>query len=332
MPKTARHKATQAKYDKKRRAKATANGFCGRCRKREAAKNKKQCVNCLQRLKEMNRKKYEEAKAKGLCTRCYKKKTVKGKTKCVRCLNSQKQSSKKRREVSKAQDNVCVRCHKQKPESEFISLQNRCEEKTSVCRPCRDKQHDYQNSDRSAVGRQEKKFNAIRAQEQCSVCREDDPDVLEADHVIGKKVKPLSDHKYWCNKPVKFAKELTKIDWKCAFHHRLKTQRDWKIQTEQKKPQKIAPSRIRMRLIIKNYKLKQGKCKHCERVITPENCVAFDFNHKDPQTKRYTISNMPMKPEKEFNEKFEPEAEKCEIVCANCHKKITDKQNKNKRN
>ena len=278
MPKTARRKASQAAY-----------------------------------MKAYNKKRREEAKNKGLCTRCCKKEAAKGKTKCIRCLEHMKE----KREKAKAQDNVCLKCFKQKPDSEFISLHSRREERTTMCKSCRDKEHEYQFSDRCAVHRQRMKFNAIRAKQECSMCGEDDPDVLEADHIKerGKKLKKLSNHKHWCTRPEKeFNDELEKIDWKCGFCHQLKTKSEWNEKEISRK-----------QAIVNEYKLQVGKCcACCSRPVTLETCVAFDFDHKDPQTKKYNISKLVRK--KEFDDKFLPEAHKCRIVCRNCHKKITKKQ------
>ncbi len=319
MPKTARQKAKarQAAYDKKRRQKAKEKGFCTSCCKQEAAKGKKKCNSCLKYFQKRRKK----AKDKGLCISCCKQERAKGKARCIGCLEYMKQNY----EEAKAQDNVCVKCHKEKPESEFISLHCRREEKTQMCRACRDKQHEYEHSDRSALHRQRVKFNAIRAKQECSVCGEDDSDVLEADHVRGTKVKPLSEHQHWYKRPEKeFDEELEKIDWKCGYCHALKTKSEWKEQKNK---------RIRRnRKIMNEYKVKVGQCcARCSRPVTFENCVAFDFDHLDPKTKKYTISRLVKKSKKTFDDNFLPEAKKCQIVCHSCHKKITDKQRKRKR-
>ena len=150
---------------------------------------------------------------------------------------------------------------------------------------------------------------------------------MEADHIKerGPKVKGLSEHKYWCTKPEKeFNDELEKIDWKCAFCHRLKTKSEWKEQDKK--------YILRNQKIVNEYKVNVGQCcARCSRPVTFETCVAFDFDHKDSQTKEYNISELLEKSKKIFDDKFWPEAKKCQIVCRNCHVKITKQQKRNAR-
>ena len=61
--------------------------------------------------------------------------------------------------------------------------------------------------------------------------------------------------------------------------------------------------------------LKGGKCQKCGY---DKNLAAFDFNHRDPKTKKFqldqrTLSNNSMKVIME-------EFEKCDLYCSNCHR------------
>ena len=58
-----------------------------------------------------------------------------------------------------------------------------------------------------------------------------------------------------------------------------------------------------------------GKCRRCGY----KKCVAaLDFHHKDPKTKRLLISqSLTMSIEVLIEE-----ADKCELLCANCHREL----------
>jgi len=61
-----------------------------------------------------------------------------------------------------------------------------------------------------------------------------------------------------------------------------------------------------------------GKCKICGIEATNENIAIFDFHHKNPDEKEFnlgqnTIGNIAF-------EKVKKEAEKCDILCSNCHR------------
>ncbi len=57
---------------------------------------------------------------------------------------------------------------------------------------------------------------------------------------------------------------------------------------------------------------KGGRCVDCDGIF-PDCC--YDFDHRDPNEKSFTISetNRPM-------EELKAEADKCDLVCANCHR------------
>ncbi len=63
-----------------------------------------------------------------------------------------------------------------------------------------------------------------------------------------------------------------------------------------------------------NYK--GGKCEICELVT--DNMSVYDFHHKDPSKKEYSITN------KKYNKlgTIKPELDKCHLLCANCHSEV----------
>lgn len=58
-----------------------------------------------------------------------------------------------------------------------------------------------------------------------------------------------------------------------------------------------------------------GKCSKCEYSKCPE---ALDFHHRDPSTKKFTISGNATC----SWETLVSELDKCDLVCANCHREV----------
>ena len=70
--------------------------------------------------------------------------------------------------------------------------------------------------------------------------------------------------------------------------------------------------RNKVRLIL----LKGGMCIDCEVKYDGKNACIFHFHHRDPSVKEYELRfNMYGKV------KIAKEAEKCDLLCANCHEK-----------
>ena len=61
-----------------------------------------------------------------------------------------------------------------------------------------------------------------------------------------------------------------------------------------------------------------GECVKCGATLEDIHYSAFDCNHKDPSQKSFTISSAGF----DFD-KIKNELDKCELVCSNCHRKIT---------
>lgn len=64
--------------------------------------------------------------------------------------------------------------------------------------------------------------------------------------------------------------------------------------------------------------LKGGKCEICGFEYNGENAACFDFHHENPEEKEYNPSiAIRLRREKALKE-----LEKCQLVCANCHRLI----------
>lgn len=69
----------------------------------------------------------------------------------------------------------------------------------------------------------------------------------------------------------------------------------------------------------------KGGC--CERCGYDKNVAAFDFHHKDPTKKDFSISSSGNTRAWEVIKK---ELDKCIMVCANCHREIHEEERNKK--
>jgi hypothetical protein len=64
---------------------------------------------------------------------------------------------------------------------------------------------------------------------------------------------------------------------------------------------------------------KGGKCKICGY----DKCVgALDLHHRDPSKKNFTFSHIKMTSFEKNKNKICQELDKCDLLCANCHREI----------
>ena len=59
---------------------------------------------------------------------------------------------------------------------------------------------------------------------------------------------------------------------------------------------------------------KGGKCEKCEGVFHP---AIYDFHHKDPTEKDFSLGHMKAL---KFSYTIKAELDKCSLLCANCHR------------
>jgi len=72
-------------------------------------------------------------------------------------------------------------------------------------------------------------------------------------------------------------------------------------------------------------KLLLGACLDCKIKVTPDNTYMFDYDHRDPHLKSFTISH---KYHHYTEDALLLEMDKCDLVCANCHRHRTSHQQK----
>lgn len=193
-------------------------------------------------------------------------------------------------------------------------------------------------------------------------CREKGPNawqVLEADHIDpAQKTHVLSDYAWWaCNGgPAAMRVEAAKVQWLCRFCHRLEktgTQAnrrgdpallpDGKARgTEEEVRQYMAKHNAKIHYPKQQHvdaeKLRRGCCLTCDREVTPATVVAFDFDHRDPETKLRGKGTLAGKGGgvcglvnngtkrtalDQIRDLLDEEMAKCDLLCANCHKRKT---------
>lgn len=91
---------------------------------------------------------------------------------------------------------------------------------------------------------------------------------------------------------------------------------------KQKNSEKVVEFRRKAKRKLIDYK--GGKCQTCGY---NKNCPnAYDFHHRDPKTKSFTISGST----KSFD-KLKMESDKCDLLCRRCHAELHNKENIKKR-
>ena len=78
-----------------------------------------------------------------------------------------------------------------------------------------------------------------------------------------------------------------------------------------------ALNKLQKKQIMLQCKLDRHCCLMCKRIVTTDNYFAFDWDHRDPSKKRFTIS------QKWSNSSITTlleEIAKCDLLCAYCHR------------
>lgn len=71
------------------------------------------------------------------------------------------------------------------------------------------------------------------------------------------------------------------------------------------------------RQLLMQLKLARRQCMDCGLEITIENYFVFDLDHRDPANKAFTVSQHYWNVQ---TDRLIAEIEKCDLVCANCHR------------
>jgi hypothetical protein len=79
----------------------------------------------------------------------------------------------------------------------------------------------------------------------------------------------------------------------------------------------VNPNKESRKLWLQKYKAERG-CARCKE----NDPICLDFNHINPTTKLFQISKFRFS----SMDKLQTEIDKCEVLCANCHRKETARQ------
>jgi len=97
-------------------------------------------------------------------------------------------------------------------------------------------------------------------------------------------------------------------------------QRDWYHQNKhrlaQARRQRNKDEYNQRRAFVNQEKLRRGACFDCGLATTLTNLMIFEFDHRDPDSKLFNISECKGKAFAIIAE----EMDKCDMVCANCHR------------
>ena len=238
---------------------------------------------------------------------------------CERCLVNKRKYNRKKYDatpVCPPGQRYCKQCAHIKPEDQFKSRHPRRQTLTKLCQTCRQTQARSQINPTTTAGKCKARWEEWKATNPCVVCDEKDPQLIEADH-LRDKVHHCSENRYWSNHggvPA-LESELTKCQSLCCWCHRLKSDRE--RGTLKRK------SILKRRAIINAEKLRRGKCLRCPRRVTLETCCAFDFDHRDASTRVIHLSDLVHRSQAFFDQHIKSELKACDMLCCNCHKKVT---------
>ena len=185
--------------------------------------------------------------------------------------------------------------------------------------------------------------------------------VLEADHLVPEyKTHALSDYFWWAwnGGPAAMRAEAAKCQWICRFCHSLEPTgnqanrcgdpaampdgKQGKHATEEETKQYHAKHHAKIvypkQAYVDAEKLRRGRCLTCEREVTPANAFAFQFDHRDETTKLIGKDTLAGKKGgvgglvgnhakraalPKIKDVLDAEMAKCDLLCANCHKRKT---------
>lgn len=205
---------------------------------------------------------------------------------------------------------ICSKCHKNKRKTSFNLNMSNKDFLYSSCKKC--------------INNRRKNLQSYRMQKKiemggkCVSCGDDCLEILEFDHIV-------RDNKSFGISEARSIKQIDEESKKCqllcTYCHRHKTYLE-----NGERVKRTLQSEIN-REVIRTIKHEIGGCFDCNRVVEEGWESSFDFDHIDPSTKSFTISQAVMKGIS--NDLLQEELSKCALKCANCHRLRTIEQIKN---
>jgi hypothetical protein len=212
----------------------------------------------------------------------------------------------------------CTRCRLEKSEGDFHS--NGKNGRYSICRGCRklirESKRDYY---RDLVKQRQANLRRIVMEHKsgpCVDCRLPyEPFLLEFDHVRGEKTLSIANvwKRNWSVS--RLLDELAKCELVCIGCHRLRTAK----RTKSPPLLVMTPEAIRSRARKAHIKqtvntAKHKPCKDCGNKYPP---ILMDFDHRDPATKLFEISEARRNGMSLID--LLAEIDKCDVICCWCH-------------
>jgi hypothetical protein len=126
----------------------------------------------------------------------------------------------------------------------------------------------------------------------------------------GRKANPLP-----CGTSAAYSRHRRKKEDCAVCRKAVAEQR--KARYKPKERRRSEQSRVKGRTAVIEEKLRRGSCMDCGLAVTRDNYFCFDFDHRNPAEKAFTISSK----RKDVAESvLQAEFAKCDLVCANCHR------------
>ena len=156
----------------------------------------------------------------------------------------------------------------------------------------------------------------------CVHCNETNLLVLEFDHLYDKKYNISNIHS-----KLKIEEEAKKCQLLCVHCHNLKSFKDSRALLKTENISSNTKLRRMNNKLVVNIKLNIGCCQNveCNRIITDTNHMGFHFDHLDPSKKLNGISYL-INGTCSSEITILTEIEKCQLLCANCHRLRTLEQ------
>ena len=282
----------------------------------------KTCTRCSQEM-ELSQFNKVNGTLRSNCKACKKEKY--SLLKRARQDRSEDEINSDRRKKLKVNDlgvfvKTCSVCQKSKPTSEFSKDTVSLDALLSQCKTC-------------AVARASERYQEAQALQsdlkegkQCENCSNADTALLEFAHLDRKdkyrnsKGRTVSVSRMQNRSTI--LKEVAKCKLLCRVCHRLET----KLEYDAKSKNTIAakPGVRKKQEFVNLIKMTTGSCQDCTLIVTQSNTIAFDFDHLDATTKVDCVSKM-IYTTRTLDE-IQAEIQKCELVCANCHQKRSNRR------
>jgi hypothetical protein len=103
---------------------------------------------------------------------------------------------------------------------------------------------------------------------------------------------------------------------------RREFRRNWYLKNKESEKEHVKKRKLGIRRWFENYKIKL-KCKKCQE----NHPATIDFHHKEGEEKERNISYLVSNGYSV--EKIQKELKKCQVLCANCHRKLYYHKSKN---